>query len=471
MTYPDAVAVYVKRCPGVAVNKFRYPVPNSTVVTPSAHIQLALPSVDALDLRSLQVLCDVSTAGSTGGPFVLPRYGAQMLVENSTLVIGGRSVGGQANQFYNVWNSIKQDYSAGMTDQGKMGVLGGAADIPPIASTAGTSYTIDANGTYTPPALTAYTKTNWALSSQTNALVQGVNQIGKDSNGNAIYTGGLPQIIEVFNETCESLAPNLFPSFLCQASYVDLGFAAPNILIGTSATPGAGSPTYSISNIVLQGTCYAFGDQFRNFHKSYIEQGNILELPYRCVQAWPGALNNGIDTQLNFSVGTQSLDMLVCCFLDAGYRTWGPVQSGTNSSKYLVLGKGTGIRQMNWQINGQLNPAFQVTPRAAWGQTMTDMGLWSPGHGCFKNLNSFQAYLTKFFVWAYSTSVPFQESLGRAISGLDTANQNATLSLVVQSDPTNVAAGVESYANYPLVFASMTSSLLIGQGGQVSTRA
>ena len=454
----------------MAVNKFRTALPSSTVVTPSAHIQLSLPSVDALDMRSLQILCDVSTAGSTGGPFVLPRLGAAMLIENSALVIGGRTVGGQANQFYNVWNSIKQDYTAGPGDQAKMAVLGGAADIPPIAGTAGTSYTIDSNGTYTPPALTAYTNTGWALSSQTNALVQGTNQIGKDASGNAVYTGGLPQCIEVFNETCESIAPNMFPSFLCQASYIDLGFAAPNILIGTSTTPGAGSPTYSISNIVMQGTVYAFGDQFRSFHRSYIEQGNILELPFKSVQAWPGALNAGIDTQLNFTVGTQSLDMLVACFLDAGYRTWGPVVPGTNSSRYLVLGKGTGIRHMNWQINGQLNPAFQVTPRAAWGQTMTDMGLWSPGRGSNKNLNSFQAYLTKFFVWAYSTSVPFQESIGRAISGLDSANQNAQLSLTVQSDPTNVAAGVESYANYPLIFAVTTSSLLIGQGGQVSTR-
>jgi len=220
----------------------------------------------------------------------------------------------------------------------------------------------------------------------------------------------------------------------------------------------------------MQGTVYAFGDQFRSFHRSYIEQGNILEMPFKSVQAWPGALNAGIDTQLNFTVGTQSLDMLVACFLDAGYRTWGPVVPGTNSSKYLVLGKGSGIRHMNWQINGQLNPAFQVTPRAAWGQTMTDMGLWSPGRGSNKNLNSFQAYLTKFFVWAYSTSVPFQESIGRAISGLDTACQNAQLSLTVQSDPTNVAAGVESYANYPLVFAVTSSSLLVGSGGQCSVK-
>lgn len=471
MVFPDAVAIYVKRCPGVSVNKFRAALPSSTIVSPSAHIQLQLPSVDALDLRSLQILCDVSTANSTGGPFVLPRYGIQMGVESSTMVIGGRSVGGQANQYYNIWNYIKQEYGAGMQEQPQMSVLGGGADIPPIASTAGTSYTTDCNGTQTPPALTAYTNTNWALSSQTNSLVTGVNQISKDGAGNVVYTGGLPQIIEVFNETCESLVPLMFPSFLVQQSYIDLGFAAPNFLIGTSGTAGAGNPTYNVANIVMQGTVYALGDQFRSFHQSYIQQGNLLEMPFKSVQAWPGSLNaSGIDTNLQFSVGTQSLDMLVACFLDQNYRQWGPVAAGTNTSKYFTLGKGTGIRSMNWSINGQLNPAFQVTPRAAWGQTLTDTNLWTAGRGVYKNLNSFSAYLTKWFVWFYSTSIPFAESLQHAISGLDTANANATLALTVQSDPTNVANGAESYSNYPLIYAVTSPSLLVGQGGQVSVR-
>lgn len=466
MPFPDAVAIYVKRCPGVSVNKFRAQLPSSTVVTPSAHIQLQLPSVDALDTRSLQLLADVSTAGSTGGPFVLPRNGLQMLIENSALVIGGRTVGGQANQFYNVWNHIKNEYTAGIQDQPKMSVYGGGGDIPPINATAGTNYTVDVNGTATPPAITAYTNPAWAMSSQTNALVQGTNQLTSAGQ----YAGGLPCVCEVFNETMESLQPQMAPTFLWQNSYIDLGFAAPNILIGTSGTAGAGNPTYAISNIAMQGTVYALGDQFRSFHQSYLAQGNLLELPFKSVQAWPGALNAGIDTQLNFTVGSQSLDMLVACFLDAGYRTWGPVQSVTNTSKFLTLGKGTGIRHLNWQINGQLNPAFQVTPKAAWGQTMTDLGMCTAGRGCYRNLSNFPAYLTKWFVWAYSTSVPFQESLQRAISGLDTASQNAQLSLVVQSDPTNVAAGIESYANYPLVFAVTTPSLLIGQGGQISVK-
>lgn len=464
MAFPDAVAIYLKRCPGVSVQKYISRLPTSTVITPSSHCQLQLPAVDALDTRSLQLVFDVSTMGSTGGPFVMPRYGGQMLIENSTLICGGRSIGGQSNQFYNVWNHIKQEYSAGSTDQPKMSVMAGAGDIPPLGNAAG-GY--DYNATYTPPGLSTYTNALWAGAAQcTGQTSSGVNQLAKDGTAanNPIYQNGLPQVIDVFNETLESIEPSMLPTFLMQSTYVDLGFAAPACLIG----PATGVPTYQICNVTMQGTVYALGQQFRDFHTSYIQAGNIIQCPFKSVQAWPGALSQGMDVQLNFSVASQSIDQLTACFLDSAYRTNGPVVAGTNTSKYFTLGKGTGVRQMSWQINGQSNPSFPVGPKHAWGQTVTDMGLWRAGHGTYKNLNSYAAYLTKWFVWSYSTSMPFAECLTRAISGLNTENSNAQLSLVVQSDPTNTAAAIESYANFPLVFITSTSTLNIGQGGQIS---
>ena len=475
MPFPDAVALYVKRCPGVSVNRFIGRVPTSQIITPSAHIQIQLPKVDAMDTRSAQILCDVSTASSTGGPFVLPRYGAQMLIESSVLICGGRTIGGQSNQYYNVWNHIKQEYTAGIQDQPKMSVFGGAADIPPIGNSATTVGTYDLNGTYTPPTLTTYATPTWSMGSQTQAMSAGqVNTLIKDATTGKVYYGaGQPQVIEVFNETLETIQPEFVPTIMMQNLYVDLGFGAANMLIG----PASGTPSYQMQNIALQCTTYDLGQAFRDFHISYVNQGNVLEMPFKSVQAWPGPLNSVVDTQLNFTCGTQSLDMLVACFLDGqtgtagtGYRAWGPVATtGTNNSKYFTLGKGTGVRHMNWVINGQNNPQFQVTPKSAYGQTSNDWGLSQMGHGCYKNLNSYLAYLTNWFVWGYSTSLPFKESLQRAISGLDTMNQNAQLSFVVTSDPTQTGAALEtSYANIPLVFIVSTSSLLCGQGGQIN---
>ena len=474
MVFPDAVALYVKRCPGVSVNRYIGRLPNSQVVTPSAHIQIQLPKVDAMDTRSAQILCDVSTASSTG-TFVMPRYGAQMLIESSVLICGGRTIGGQSNQYYNIWNHIKQEFTAGVQDQPKMSIFAGGADIPPLGSTATTVGTYDVNGTYTPPTITSYKTPTWSMGSQTNALQPGqTNLLALDATTKLpYYSAGQPQVIEVFNETLESVQPELLPTIMMQNLYADLGFGAANMLIGPATGSTVTQPSYQIQNIALQCTTYDLGQAFRDFHISYVNQGNVLEMPFKSVQAWPGPLNTVMDTQLNFTCGSQSVDMLVACFLDGTplntYRNWGPVVAGTNTSKYFTLGKGTGVRHMNWVINGQNNPQFQVTPKSAYGQTSNDWGLSQIGHGCYKNLNSFLAYLTQWFVWGYSTSLPFKESMQRAIAGLDTMNQNAQLSLVVTSDPTQTAAQCEpSYANIPLVFIVSTSSLLVGQGGQVN---
>ena len=465
MVFPEAVAQYIRRCPGVSVQKFTARLPSTTQITPSGHCQLSLPAVDALDLKSLQVLCDVSTSTSTG-QFVMPRYGAQMLVESSTLVCGGTSIGGQTNQYYNLWNYISNEYSCGSTDQPKMAVYSGAADIPPLGTTATTAGTFDLNGTYTPPTLTTYATPTWGMSSQLNPIVTGTNQL----QANGQYAGGQPQVIEVFNEAIETLEPEFFPTRLCQNMFVDLGFAAPNLLIGPATTSTtATQPNYVIANISLQGTSYTLGPEWYQFNLQHLASGQLIECPFKSIAAWPGALNTGgIDTQLNFSAASQSIDMLVACFLDAGYRTWGPVDAVTNTSKYFRLGKGTGIRTMSFQINGQSQPGFGVSPKHAWGHTVHDLGLWASGRGTQKNLNNYSAYLTKWFVWAMSTGMPFKECLNRAISGLYTINQNATLSLQVQSDPTNVAAGLESFSNYPLVFVLSTQTLLIGSGGQIA---
>ena len=464
MVFPEAVAQYIRRCPGVSVQKFTARLPSTTQITPSGHCQLSLPAVDALDLKSLQVLCDVSTATSQG-QFVMPRYGAQMLIESSTLVCGGTSIGGQTNQFYNMWNHIANEYTSGSSDQPKTAVFSGGADIPPLSGTAGTAGTFDVNGTYTPPALTTYNTPGWYMASQLNAVTPGNNQL----QANGTWAGGQPQIIEVFNQTLETLQPEFFPTRLCQNMYVDLGFAAANLLIGPATGSTATNPSYVVANISLQGTSYTLGPEWYQFNLQHLASGQLIECPFKSIAAWPGALNSGIDTQLNFSAASQSVDMLVACFLDQGYRTWGPVDAITNTSKYFRLGKGTGIRNMSFQINGQSQPGFGVTPKHAWGQTVNDLGMWSAGRGSQKNLNNWNAYLTKWFVWAMSTSMPFKECLNRAISGLDTVGQNATLSLQVQSDPTNVTAGVESsYANYPLVFVLSTQTLLIGSGGQVA---
>ncbi|MGV0964285.1 MAG: hypothetical protein ACOYBT_10425, partial [Polynucleobacter sp.] len=393
---------------------------------------------------------------------MMPRYGVQSLIESSTLICGGRTIGGQSNQFFNIWNHIKQDYTAGVQDQPKMSVFGGAADVPPIGATATSAGTYDVNGTYTPPTLTSYGTSAWGMGSQTRALQPGQTNLLIKDGTTGWYAAGQPQIIEVFNETLESIQPELLPTIMMQNLYCDLGFAAPNMLIG----PSSGTPSYQIQNIALQCTTYDLGQAFRDFHISYVNQGNVLEMPFKSVQAWPGPTNSVMDTQLNFTCGTQSLDMLVACFLDKGYRNWDVVQSTTNTSKYFTLGKGTGVRHMNWVINGQNNPQFQVTPKHAYGQTANDWGLSQVGHGCYRNLNSYINYLTKWFVWGYSTSLPFRENLQRAVAGLDTMNQNCQLSLQVTSDPTQVSQAIETYDNIPLVFIVSTSSLLVGQGGQ-----
>ncbi len=469
MVLPDAVAQYIRRCPGVIVQKFRYQVPVATQCTPSSHVQMALPAVDALDLKSLQILGDVSTSTSQG-QFVLPRYGAQMLIDSSSVTAGSYSIGGQQNQYQNVWNHICNEYSAGSTDQPKMSVYGGAQDVPPLSATAGTAGSFDVNGVYTPPALTTYASTTWSMSSQTNPVVSGTNQLA--SNGQ--YASGQPFIIEVFNPTIESLEPHYFPTRLCNNMFVDIGWGPANCLIGPASASGAvTNPSYTLANLQLQGTTYTLGNEFYQLTQQYLASGNVIECPFKNISAWPGSFSTSLDTQLNLSVQSQSVDMLVACFLDGNYRTWGPVVSGLNSSKFFQLGKGTGVRQLNFMINGQSQPAWGVTPKHAFGQTMSDLGMYTAGRGCYKNLSNYAGYLTRWFVWAMSTSMPFQEAMNRAISGLDTIGQNATLSFSCQSDPTNVAAGLEgtgaaAYSNIPLVFVVSTQTLLIGAGGSVA---
>lgn len=467
MVLPDACSFYIKRAPGVTAQKYIMRLPTNAAFTPGAHCQLQLPAVHGLDTRSAQITCDVSTSTSTGGPCVLPRYGAQMLIENSSLLCGGQCIGGQSNQFYNVYNHIAQDLSAGSTDQSKMSIYGGAADVPPVAPSGATSLagpTWDQNGVYTPGQVSAYSSTQWAGSSQTTATQAGSNPLVKDSSSNITYSAGLPQVIEVFNNTLETITPSIIPSFLMQNLFVDIGFAPGSILIG----PSGCTPSYTVQNVTLQCNVYSLGEEYAGYMRSFVEQGNLIQMPFKSVQAFPGPLSGGMDITQQFTVGTGSLDKLMCCFLDSAYRTPGPVVYGSNTSKWLTLGKGTGVKQMYWTINGQQNPSFPVGPRHAWGQTMTDLGLAQAGKGIYKNANSYIYYLTRLFVWAYSLQLPFAESPGRELSGLSTVNQNAQLALYVQSDPTNTAANLESYSCYPLVFALSTSVLNVAAGGQIS---
>lgn len=466
MVLPDSCALYVNRCPGITAQKYIARLPTSAQMSPGSHCQLQLPSVHGFDTRSAQLTMDVSTSTSTGGTYVLPRYGAQMLIESSQLICGGRQIGGQSNQFLNVYNHIANEFSAGTSDQSKMSTFGGGFDVPPVSNTA-TVAGFDANGVYTPGSVSAYTATTWAPSSQTQPLVPGTNQLTKDSNNNITYTSGLPQVVEVFNTTLETIEPAIMPTFLMQALYIDIGFTSANILVG----PTGGNPSYLIGNVTLQANIYQMGEEHDAFLRSYVESGNLIQCPFKSVTAFPGALQQVVDTVLNFTVGTQSLDKLMCCFLDANYRTPGPVAYGANTSKWLVLGKGTGVKQMYWTVNGQQQPSFGVGPRHAYGQTMTDLGLAQAGKGIWKNCNNYIYYLTRLFVWAYSLQLPFPDNSLRAISGLNTINQNAQLSLVVQSDPVNVAAALESYPCFPLVFAICTSTLSIGAGGQIATLA
>lgn len=467
MVLPDSCALYIRRCPGITAQKYIARLPTSAQMSPGSHCQLQLPSVHGFDTRSAQLTMDVSTYTSSGGTYVMPRYGAQALIESSTLICGGRQIGGQSNQFLNVYNHIANEFSAGSSDQSKMAAFGGAMDIPSVVASGGTASgaSYDVNNVYTPPQVTAYSSTAWAPSAQTTPLTPGANQLVKDASGNITYASGLPQVVEVFNTALETLEPSVLPTFLMQSLYLDIGWGSANLLIG----PAGGSPSYLIGNLTLQANIYQMGEEYDGFLRSYVESGNLIQCPFKSVTAFPGPLQTTVDTVLNFTVGSQSLDKLMCCFLDSNYRVAGPVVPGANTSKWMTLGKGTGVRQMYWTVNGQQQPSFPVGPRHAWGQTMTDLGLAQAGKGIWKNCNNYSYYLTKLFVWAYSLQLPFPETPNREISGLSTVNQNAQLSLVVQSDPTNVMAGLESYGCFPLVFALTTQTLCIGAGGQVST--
>lgn len=471
MVFPTAAAMFVKRAPGVTVAKHNITLPPNTTVTPSAHCTIQLPSVSGLDTRSCQLMFDVSTNNGTADTFVLPRYGGQMLIDRSSIICNGVVIGGQTNQLLNVYNHIKQEYSAGVTDQAAMSVYGGGTDIPAAGAASAASF--DNMGSYLPGNVTSYSGTAWPLSSQTTALLPagGVNQLTKDANGNITYKNGLPQVVDIFNETLESVEPSILPTYLMNTTVVDVGFGSASCLVAAAANAAGSTPTYAVNNISLQCTVYELGQQYRDYNEQFIADGNLFECPFKGVYSFQGALQTGMDTSMQFAIGTQSLDMLMCCFMDSAYRAPGAVVPGLNSSKYFQMGKGTGVRFMNWSINGQQNPAFPVTPVKAWGQTSNDLGLMEIGRGTWKNLNSYPYYLTKAFVWAYSLQLPFAEALNRAISGLNTLSQNAQLALNVTADYQQVAAALEaSYSCFPTVFAVTTQSLLIGAGGAVSVQ-
>lgn len=473
MGLPEAVQMYLERLPGVFTTKYIARLPNAQQISPGARCQIQIPRCDAWSTRSAQLVMDVSTSTSTGYEYLLPRHGAQMLIENSTVMIGDRTVGSQSNNLFNVWQYIQNDYTAGPTDQPQMSVYGGSSDVPPYSSTSG-GPSFDPNGTYTPANVSTFAGNyNFAGSSVINACTAGqYNTLAYDTTtGKTYYKNGQPCLIEVFGTFCETCAPEFLPTNMFQNAYVDLLFTGTHVLVQGAPTSGGNAPNYLGQNIAMQSTCYTLGEAFKRLNQQMLDSGEIFEIPFKSVQSIMGPLQSGLDIQVNFSAVSQSVDLLVACFLDAKWRAGNAgAQPGTNTATAFTLGKGTGVKSMNYVINGQTTPGYQVTPRMAWGHTSHDLNLSGMGHGVYKNLNSFDAYLRKWFVWAYSLGMPWAEAPFRAITGMNTLGQNAQMSLSVTSDPNGPQGTAESFANIPVIFVVSTQTLLVGAGGAINVQ-
>jgi hypothetical protein len=456
MSYSPNLSYFLDKLSGFSTNYFRLEPQNATTASPNQIIRFTLPSNALINLRSFAFHFTATTTSSSTNIARLPPD-VSSLVERVEVSCGGVQLSSGAN-YYSVLCAAKR----ALMDKSTDAVLGHPEMVRDVSYVDGQQKT--ANETYT-----------------------GANSQFCIKNWEGFLGSAEPKIMD------SSLVPDIVVSIYLSDVNV-LSNSAGTALPGTATTgidvDGVGTVSYSLSNIHATIECIGLADgTYDNMVSSMIQTKGFLEIPFKQYYSFQD-VHTG---QMRFSVATQSLDRLWVVHRDdnytsnvgavsvTGYKSAGSIFTAATSGGAVTQDIGAPA----YDIGGNLDYTKELLTTAHFN--FPEAG--SSG----TNLYQFQlngAYIPQFratFEEMYQISCNSVLGYTQKKVGLDTMKDNYSVQCVrlnlPESEHSRMISGLNTrsvslngYYNITNVsgnptvnlFAETTSTLMVGQGRQLS---
>ena len=327
--YPKNLQYLTKYLRGYTKNTWKLTSVNSSTVSAGQILTVDLPPNTLIDMDTFTMYGQASTSTSAG--FATLPKNIESLLERVEVESTGVALSGNMN-YYNQFFNICLDHQAGTDAINKRRVLQNASD----------------------------------------ALVPAANVVNK------------PFAIQNWIGFIGSCKPRVLHTGITGNIRVKLTFAMPDVLIRDGT--GAGM-NYTLSECYFSIDTIKIDDgMFDQTYLGVVEQGGVLEIPYKEIYSF-SASHNGLSTTTNFSVPTNSLDRIFGTFVlpHGGYGVSATPDSTidptTGNSTYftrpangsIVFGDATNVYGLtSWQfsVGGQAYPNFQVPAAYSFAHNM-----------------------------------------------------------------------------------------------------
>jgi len=447
------LSYFMSRMQGVSTNVFRLEPQNSSTATPNQQIRFNLPSNALLNTRSIMLMFNATTSGTTAGARLPPKI--ESLITRYELQAGGVQIS-QGFDLYNVLVHAKSALLGSKTDS----VLGHPEMVRAKSYVNGSTIATTGNEVY--------------------ADANGATQFGVCG-----FEGVLGSIQPSVLDT--SLMPDLVLIFHLAGTEV-LSSVAGITFSGTGGSDidddGAGGASYTLNNIRLN--CEVIGlasAVYDELIARRISDVGYIELPFKSYQSFQDSHTGAT----KFSISCQSLDRIWVVQRTAAFDTQGgavpiagyKIKGGfvgtaaatesavtldlgvpqydaggvlkTNGEKYttkffnMTLNESAAPAKFQLQMNGSYFPQTQMNVEEMYAITKNSVDHYAAE---FMTLDQ---YRKNYFVQCFRFCLP--DSGVREISGTDTRGINLACSYNT--------SGITNGSNV-VVFAEHTSSLRVG---------
>ena len=274
---------------------------------------------------------------------------------------------------------------------------------------------------------------------------------------------------------------------LCGATRITMSLADTNVLVTNELTTDPSTISYNLSNIFFTITVLSLSPEWYSTSALFLERGGKIERKLSLWWAYQGsvipgsyagqkgvatgtALTGGQATQtLNFSLGSQSIDLLIGTYLtvpDATRPFLCRYENNPQMVDYLTsTGRGSAFKRPGhivqdyaFTVNNYQLPTFRVSRDEAFMHLLTQLGLAQDTiEGTKASIDSLEKWNESHWMCAFSLSAQAPAD-SRLISGFSSRGTNSNFSFDVTGN------GVAPLFNCrPTCFVRTSSSLLISK--------
>lgn len=367
MSLPSNLQFFLNRLSGYARNTYRISTVNNDNAVASGFVTVDMPSNALLDLStfSWHFKGSTTTTGTQGSTntCAFPRH-IESIIDSLSVEVNGQLISSIPTQYNQVWNMLA-DTTLGTDAMKRRQILQNSAPVAAVA----------ANETNRP-----FCIQNW---------------LG--------FLG--------------SVQPQCIDSGALGSIRVRIGLAPSSILV-SSSTPATG-PSYSLSDMFFTIDCLSIDDgSFHASYANYLAGGGVLEMPYTDLYSFSAGNVQSAGT-VRFSLSTQSLDMVMCSFVETNTPNVLNPDSGTSTFFRRNIGANNSALQYQYNINNVFSPTLRISGDQAFAQLCTALNVAQDTlGGMTPELDTLAKWRSSFWVAAYRFCHD-ADSDARLVSGVD----------------------------------------------------